>query len=135
MIAEALDQTFGLRIKRFAKPHFLEESLLKYFIGVSAHERRSTIRKFINHDAKCIPVCRLRVPSVVNDFGSNILRCPTESISPLTLLQPFDESKISQLKEPVLRDKHILWLQVSIYQISTVQVFKAENHLGSIKCY
>ena len=103
MTTKALNQLFGLWIKRPGELHFLEKCHLEDLVRVLSHERWSTISELIDHDAECIPVRGLRVTGVFDDFWCHVLWGPTERVGSLVLLQSFDEPQISQLEKSVIR--------------------------------
>src|SRR3990167_2088 len=74
----------------------------------------------------------MRVSFVLDDFWSQILRCPAEAVG---LLQSFlRQAEVCQLDVSVGIDQYVLWFEVSVDDPQLrVEMFQSEQYLRSVE--
>ena len=92
-------------------------------VRIVRHERWPSIDQLVHEDAESIPVYGVRVALVLDDFGSDVLRCAAERVGPLMLVDSLDEAKVGKFDVPIISHQDVLGFQVSEDHILAVQVF------------
>ena len=122
MSTQVFDKALGILIEFSWELHLLVKGHLKDLVRILSHEWWSSVETLINENAKSIPVYWVVVALVLNDFWGYVLWGATESVGPVTRHESLDEAKISKLDIPVLLDKHVLRLQVSVDKVKAMKV-------------
>lgn len=105
---------------------FFDESIKR--IGITHYtlsERQPSTNKLIEQNSKR-PIVRLKwVAFSLEDFGSHVMRSANdgEGFEHVTGIKLFGSSKVDQIGLAVVVDHWVLWLDVSVDNVVSMQVF------------
>lgn len=88
------DEALSTFVEIFREANFRLDDLLEDFKRVVMHKGTCTNEHFVNENPQTVPVYRLAMPLIHNDFRSKIFRSPTDSVSPFSVSNSLDKSEI-----------------------------------------
>ena len=77
---------------------------------------------FVDQDSEGPPINWLRVSLVEENLGRNVFWSTANGVS--SLLDDLRKTVINQLEVAIVANHDILWLQVSVYDVFTVEVLE-----------
>lgn len=99
--------------------------------GVIVAKGSMACMHLVNEDAERPPVHGLGVAFVEQNFGGDVLRRATNSIS--SLFHYFSKSVVDQLQVTIVRNHYIFWLQVPVDDVLRMQILKDTSYLSTIE--
>jgi hypothetical protein len=133
MVSEVPDYALGCMVEVRREPDLLSQNHLKDLIRVLMHIRALANHELIYKYSQAVPVHCFAMTLVHEDLRSQILRSPAQRISSFSLLEVLDEAKIWQFEEAAFLDKHVLWLQISIDEVFSVEILESQDDLSGVE--
>ena len=133
MFGQVFDQALCTAWEASGVWDLLTQGHFEDLVGVTVHERRSAHEQLVNEDAKGVPVRCSAVADVEDDLRRDVLGCAAQRVGALPGLQPLDEAEVCELYVAIVRNKHVLRLQVPVDEVSGVHVVENQRYLRSVK--